>query len=114
MTPMQPGHALNDTIRRYRAGAGGFMAWWKQSLLNWLPARWQERFGLQVWGYVARRPALYAFATRIGARLLSRMGGSSKLIARLPMAGRGWTETRDLPAPSGRTFRELYKERRAR
>lgn len=46
MTPMQPGHALNDTIRRYRAGAGGFMAWWKQSLLDWLPARWQERFGL--------------------------------------------------------------------
>ncbi|MGH8855624.1 MAG: lactate utilization protein LutB domain-containing protein, partial [Telluria sp.] len=36
------------------------------------------------------------------------------LIASLPMAGKGWTETRDMPAPSGRTFRELYKERRAR
>ena len=46
MTSMQPGHPLNDTIRRYRTGAGGFMAWWKQSLLAWLPARWQERFGL--------------------------------------------------------------------
>ena len=46
MTPMQAGHPLNDTLRRYRTGAGGFMAWWKQSLLDWLPARWQERFGL--------------------------------------------------------------------
>ncbi len=46
MTPMQPGHPLNDTLRRYRTGAGGFMAWWKASLLDWLPARWQERFGL--------------------------------------------------------------------
>lgn len=75
---------------------------------------WQERFALQAWGYVARRPALYAFVTRIGARFLSRLGGRSRLIANLPMAGRGWTETRDMPAPSGRTFRELYKERRAR
>ncbi|MNT87870.1 Lactate utilization protein B [compost metagenome] len=75
---------------------------------------WQERFALQAWGYVAKRPELYAFATRIGAWLLGRMGGSNKLIASLPMAGKGWTETRDMPAPSGRTFRELYKERRAR
>ncbi|MNT43109.1 Lactate utilization protein B [compost metagenome] len=75
---------------------------------------WQERLSLQVWGYVARRPALYAFATRMGARLLARMGGRNRLIASLPMAGKGWTDTRDMPAPSGRTFRELYKERRAR
>ncbi|WP_454763679.1 LutB/LldF family L-lactate oxidation iron-sulfur protein [Cupriavidus campinensis] len=75
---------------------------------------WQERVSLEVWGYMARRPGLYAFATRVGARLLARLGGRNKLIASLPMAGKGWTETRDMPAPSGRTFRELYKERRAR
>lgn len=75
---------------------------------------WQERIALQVWGYVARRPELYALMTRIGARILSRMGGRARLIASLPMAGKGWTDTRDMPAPSGRTFRELYKERRAR
>lgn len=75
---------------------------------------WQERFALQAWGFVARRPALYALASRLGARVLARMGGSNRLIASLPMAGKGWTQTRDMPAPSGRTFRELYKERRAR
>lgn len=75
---------------------------------------WQERFALQAWGFVARRPALYALASRFGARVLARMGGSNRLIASLPMAGKGWTQTRDMPAPSGRTFRELYKERRAR
>ncbi|KAF7961556.1 (Fe-S)-binding protein [Cupriavidus sp. UYMU48A] len=75
---------------------------------------WQERFALQAWGFVARRPALYALASRLGARVLARMGGSNRLIANLPMAGKGWTQTRDMPAPSGRTFRELYKERRAR
>ncbi len=75
---------------------------------------WQERFALQAWGFVAKRPALYALASRLGARVLARLGGSNRLIASLPMAGKGWTQTRDMPAPSGRTFRELYKERRAR
>jgi L-lactate dehydrogenase complex protein LldF len=38
-----------------------------------------------------------------------------KRIRKLPLAGSGWTETRDFPAPPGQTFRELYaKRKRAR
>ncbi|NSX03461.1 LutB/LldF family L-lactate oxidation iron-sulfur protein [Cupriavidus gilardii] len=75
---------------------------------------WQERWGLRIWGYVARRPGLYALATRLGASVLSRMGRNDGRIGKLPLGGRGWTDTRDMPAPSGRTFRDLYKERRAK
>jgi L-lactate dehydrogenase complex protein LldF len=39
------------------------------------------------------------------------LGGSEKLIHRLPLAS-GWSDGRDFPAPAGKTFRELYKERR--
>jgi len=41
-------------------------------------------------------------------KVMRLMGGKDKLIHALPGAG-GWTDGRDFPAPSGQTFRELYK-----
>ncbi len=49
----------------------------------------------------------------MAARVLRWMGGDRKLIRSLPV-GKGWTDTRDMPAPVGKTFRELYREKRAR
>jgi L-lactate dehydrogenase complex protein LldF len=72
-----------------------------------------ERLGLAVWGWIARRPALYALAARAGAKILAWIGGRGGMIHSLPFAG-GWTEGRDLPAPEGRTFRDLYARRGAR
>jgi len=72
---------------------------------------WTERLGFAVWGFVARRPRLYALAASLGVRVLSWMGGSRGRISRLPL-GRGWTRGRDLPAPEGRTFRSLYAARK--
>ena len=71
---------------------------------------WLERAGLALWGWLARRPVLYALATSIGARVLRLMGGRERLIHALPLAG-GWTGGRDLPAPQGKTFRDLYAQR---
>jgi L-lactate dehydrogenase complex protein LldF len=72
---------------------------------------WSERVGLRAWSWMAQRPALYALASRLGVRLLHRLGGRERIIHRLPLGG-GWTEGRDMPAPAGRTFRELYAARR--
>lgn len=69
-----------------------------------------ERLGLRTWAFFAQRPALYRLATGIGVRFLRMLGGKGKSISRLPL-GAGWTDYRDMPAPSGKTFRELYKER---
>jgi L-lactate dehydrogenase complex protein LldF len=72
---------------------------------------WTERAAFRLWAWVAQRPALYGLATRIGARVLKRLGGRDGVIHRLPMAA-GWTDGRDFPAPQGKTFRELYAGRR--
>ncbi len=71
---------------------------------------WQERLGLKVWAWVAQRPAIYGLLTKIGARLGRSVGGTGHTIRHLP--GNGWTEGRNMPAPSGETFRELYAKRK--
>jgi L-lactate dehydrogenase complex protein LldF len=71
---------------------------------------WSERFGLRMWSWLAQRPVLYAFAARVGVRVLAWMGGRERLIHKLP-AGSGWTDGRDMPAPTGQTFRDLYATR---
>jgi len=70
------------------------------------------RLGLRAWAFMARRPALYRLATSVGMRVLGLLGRSRGRFRRLPFAG-GWTGTRDLPAPAGRTFMSAWSKRRA-
>jgi L-lactate dehydrogenase complex protein LldF len=72
---------------------------------------WSERAALRVWAWFARRPKLYALASKVGVRLLRRFAGNDGVIHKLPLGG-GWTDGRDMPAPAGRTFRELYEAQR--
>jgi L-lactate dehydrogenase complex protein LldF len=69
-----------------------------------------ERLGLRLWGWVAARPTLYRFLTRVAVRILHWMGGKRGLISRLPL-GQEWTQFRDMPAPTGQTFSEQYQRR---
>jgi L-lactate dehydrogenase complex protein LldF len=65
------------------------------------------RFGLAGWAMLARRPRLYRLATGLGVRVLGLLGRRRGRFRRLPFAG-GWTRVRDLPAPAGRTFQQLW------
>jgi len=71
---------------------------------------WHEHAALRVWAWFALRPRLYGLASKIGVRLLRLLARPNGMISRLPFAA-GWTDERDMPAPAGRTFRELYRER---
>jgi L-lactate dehydrogenase complex protein LldF len=69
---------------------------------------WQERLAIKLWSWAALHPRLYSFGARLVARVLGRLGGRKKLLHRLPGLS-GWTDGRAMPAPTGRTFRELYR-----
>ena len=71
-----------------------------------------QRYGIKAWAFAARHPRLYRLGSGLAARLLKRLAGRRGRLSALPLAG-GWTRHRELAAPEGRTFQELWKERRA-
>ena len=68
------------------------------------------RWGMKAWGFLARRPKLYQFATGLAARVMRNQGHGTGRLSKLPLAG-GWTRHRDFPAPQGKTFQQMWKER---
>ncbi len=68
------------------------------------------RYGLGVWAFFARRPALYRVATRAAAIGLGLLGKRRGFFSWLPLA-EGWTKGRDFPAPQGDTFFAQYAAR---
>ena len=89
---------LPDLLRKLRV----------KQLENGMKSR-QETFMLRAWAWLSLHPVIYALATRATARLLRLLGGRDKLLHILPGAS-GWTDGRDLPAPAGQTFREMYQQ----
>lgn len=89
---------------------------WREEELRRGLAPVAMRRGIGIWAFFAKRPALYRLATRIGARLLRNFAGGKGRLARVPLAPpvltHGWTDMRDLPAPSGKTFHALYRQRK--
>ena len=81
----------------------------KQLALGMKPR--QETALLGIWAWLALHPKLYALATGFIVRFMKLLGGREGLLHKLPGAS-GWSDGRDFPAPQGRTFRELYRQRK--
>lgn len=84
---------------------------------HWRDKEWEKhltpgaaRSGIGVWAFFARRPVLYRWLARSSNLFLRLVGGKRGRIRRLPLAG-GWTDFRDMPSPSGKTFMQQWQER---
>lgn len=62
-----------------------------------------SRMGLAMWGLISNHPKLFRLSIGLSSLMLHLLGKRRGSIRRLPMAG-GWTDARDLPAPSGTGF----------
>lgn len=69
------------------------------------------RWGLKIWGQLARRPRLYRMAAGFGARVMVLLSRGRKRLRFLPVA-RGWFEYRDLPIPSRKSFQAQWRARK--
>jgi L-lactate dehydrogenase complex protein LldF len=89
-------------------------AWRERDFMRGKRSR-AERLLLKVWAFAARRPRLYHALAGVVVPILARRAGARGRFTRLPFA-KAWTGTRDLPAPEGKTFQQLYAgtQRRAR
>lgn len=85
------------------------MRHWREAEFRRKLPSWGYRAGLAAWAYLARRPKLYHLAMRFAAAGLGAIGRRRGHLKWLPLAG-GWTRHRDLPAPQGRTFQQLWAE----
>jgi len=72
---------------------------------------WRERIALRAWGWLAGRPALYRRVSGRAARYLRWLADDSGRIRVFGLAP-GWSAGRDLAAPPGKTFHELYAARK--
>jgi L-lactate dehydrogenase complex protein LldF len=70
---------------------------------------WSYRKGLALWAWLAKRPRLYHLAMRFTTATLGGIALKRGRIRWMPFAG-GWTKHRDLAAPQGRTFQQLWSE----
>jgi L-lactate dehydrogenase complex protein LldF len=86
------------------------MRYWREEQFTRRLSPPTARYGTRLWAFAATRPGLYHLGARFVAGLLGLLGGRRGRFRRLPLAG-GWTGTRDLPAPTGRTFQALWRAR---
>ena len=70
----------------------------------------RARLGLLLWSYLARRPSFYHLIMGLGIRMMGLLGSKRGRFRSLPLAA-GWTDSRDMPAPEGRTFQSAYRAR---
>ncbi len=86
---------------------------WREKAFDQQISPKPERWGIEIWGFFAKRPWAYRLMTKVAVRVLGLMGGKKGKIKSLPM-NNGWTAVRDLPAPQGATFMEQWKKQEGR
>jgi len=68
-----------------------------------------ERLAYQAWAWSMRRPWAYGLASWLAAQSIGRWKRGSGWLRRLPGGLRGWTNTRDFPAPAIERFRDWWR-----
>ena len=70
-----------------------------------------ERAIFKLWAFAMTSPMLYGMMT-LGQKMeLRRRAKNTGWIKKMPPPGGGWTQIRDMPAPAGKTFHQMWKKK---
>lgn len=69
------------------------------------------RTGIKIWAFFAKRPRLYHFLMAVVSSILRLFGNKRGRLKTFPFF-KGWTEYRDLPIPTDKTFHTLWNKKR--
>ncbi len=89
------------------------MRHWREREFERGDSPWMQRMAVRGWSFAAKRPRLYRLMTRPVIGLLGEWGRRRGRFRWLPFAG-GWLKHRDLAAPAGRTFHDLWRAEQKR
>jgi L-lactate dehydrogenase complex protein LldF len=88
----------------------GLMRKWREREFDQGEQSFTVKRSLAAWAFFAKRPRAYHLLTRVAAIALSNGARGRGSFRWLPFAS-GWTRHRDLPAPQGHTFQQLWAEK---
>jgi len=71
---------------------------------------WLERRAYGFWARSMRRSWLYRLGTWLATRTIGKLKRKSPWLKWLPGKLRGWTQTRDFPAPAAQRFRDWWQK----
>ena len=100
-----------ESVCPMRIPLPGMMRHWREREFERHLTPSAARYGLGLWAWVAKRPKLYRFGTRIVMHVMGYYARKTGKFFAMPFAS-GWTDWRDLPAPQGKTFQSEWKKRR--
>ncbi|MFO1168119.1 MAG: LutB/LldF family L-lactate oxidation iron-sulfur protein [Rhodoblastus sp.] len=100
-----------ESVCPMRIPLPGMMRHWREREFERHLQPSAARYGLGLWAWVAKRPSLYRFGTRIAMHVMGYYARKTGKFHAMPFAA-GWTDWRDLPAPQGKTFQSEWKKRR--
>jgi L-lactate dehydrogenase complex protein LldF len=69
-----------------------------------------QRLALKLWAFAAKRPRLYHALSGVLMPLLAWLARKQGRFGSLPFPP-AWADSHDLPAPEGKTFQALYRQR---
>ena len=72
---------------------------------------WVERFIYRIWAWSLKSSMLYKVICGFQKFDLRRRAKKSGWVSKLPSAGAGWTQVRDMPAPARKTFHQIWRQR---